>query len=47
MCAFELVSRKVQFPEGPIGNGSALVKVMARRLTGDKPLHDSMLTKVS
>ena len=33
-------------PEGLIDNKSALVQVMACRLFGDKPLPESMLTKV-
>ena len=33
-------------PIGPIDNSSALVKVMAWRQTGDKPLHEPMLTQV-
>ena len=32
-------------PKGPIDNRSALVQVMACRLTGDKPLPEPMLTQ--
>ena len=33
------------FLEGPIGNMSALVQVMAWHRTGDKALHEPMLTQ--
>ena len=32
-------------PKGPIDNKSALVRVMAWRRTGDKPLPESMLNR--
>ena len=32
-------------PNGPIDNKSALVKVMAWRRTGDKPLPEAMMTQ--
>ena len=38
------ISRKF-VPEGPIDNKSALVRVMAWRRTGDKPLPEPMLTQ--
>ena len=32
-------------PRSPIDNKSALVRVMAWRRTGDKPLHEPMMTQ--
>ena len=34
-------------PKGPIDNKSVLVQVMAWRRTGDKPLPEPMLTRIS
>ena len=34
-------------PKGPIDNNSSLVKVMALRRTGDKPLPEPMMTRFS
>ena len=39
-----LISLKL-VPKGPIDNKAALVKVMACRQTGDKPLSEPMLTQ--
>ena len=33
-------------PRGPIAYKSSLVKVMAWRQIGDKPLHEAMLTQI-
>ena len=33
-------------PKGPVDKKSALVQVMAWRQAGDKPLHESMLTRL-
>ena len=32
-------------PKGPIDNKAAVVQVMAWRRTGDKPLHEAMLSR--
>ena len=43
---FILIRISLKFvPKGPIDNKAALVQVMARRQTGDKPLPELMLTQ--
>ena len=41
-----LINISLKFvPKGPINNISALIQIMAWRLTGDKPLSEPMMTQ--